>query len=161
MQFLLNLLERLRRKRIILDREGKDTYIERYYLLFPQNSHPQWFGFNLLLHHICQSDPEGLHDHPWGWGSLILKGGYWEETPEGRFWRKRGSLRFRGATALHRLEIDRDRANGETWTLFFIGHRHREWGFLTESGQWVQWSKHLEGRSSRVAEKVNGEGDRA
>ena len=31
------------------------------------------------------------------WGALILKGGYWEHTPQGKFWRGPGSASFRKA----------------------------------------------------------------
>lgn len=132
------------RQRIILDREGKEPYLERYYLLFKEQYRN--CPFNALLHRPLVSDPEGLHDHPWNWGSFILAGGYWENTPEGRFWRGAGSFRFRRATALHRLEIDTEKAGGDTWTLFFVGDRHREWGFLDPEKGWVHWEQHLQER---------------
>lgn len=141
---IIKLLESLGRKRTILDRNNESVYMERYYLLFGQStSARKWFPFNVLLHHICRSDEDELHDHPWVSASFILKGGYWEITPEGRFWRSRFSFRVRSATALHRIEIDKDKARGETWTLFFVGPRVRDWGFINKTGDWVQWEKYL------------------
>ena len=84
-----------------------------------------------------------MHDHPWAWGSLILKGGYWEHTPEGKFWRSVGSFRLNSATALHRLEVDEEKAKGEVWSLFFVGVRVRDWGFINADGKWVQWQEYL------------------
>lgn len=144
MQFILDFLERTGHKRIITDRADKNVYIERYYVMFPQDfSFRRFKWFNLLLHHICQSDEPEFHDHPWDWAALILKGGYWEHTPEGKFWIGAGSLRSRKATDLHWLELDREKAEGETWTLFWTWKRKRDWGFITPTG-WVQWQERLE-----------------
>lgn len=136
-RFLAHHLTRHERRFDINDREDvSQVYIERYYLLFKDR--PKWFPINLFMHHICRSDDHGFHDHPWPWASLVLRGGYWEETLEGRHWRGVGSFRFRPATFAHRIDIDRDRAGDETWTLFLVGLRIREWGYLTPTG-WVHW----------------------
>ena len=141
MQFFLDFLDKVGRKRIISDRIDEDVYMERYYVMFPQKfSFHKFKKFNLLLHHICRSDNPEYHDHPWDWSALILKGGYWENTPQGRFWRGRWSFRSRKATELHWLELDKEKAGGETWTLFWTWKREREWGFLTPQG-WVQWEE--------------------
>jgi len=151
---LTQLLERFGRKRTILSRVDDSLYLERYYLLFAERqSKVKWFPFNLLLHHICASDPSGFHDHPWPWASLILKGGYWEHTPEGTIWRGAGSFRLRSATAQHRLEIDRAKAGGETWTLFLVGTRIREWGFIDPQGRWVQWEEYLDGLKQKEGDR--------
>src|SRR4051812_6696721 len=50
----------------------------------------QFLSFRVVLHHMYESDDDGLHDHPWSWASLILSGGYYEQTPEGEFWRPPG-----------------------------------------------------------------------
>lgn len=127
------------RHRTILDRDGETPYLERYYILFKDRS---WFPFNLVMHNILRSDLDDLHDHPWCYATLILKGGYWETTPKGRFWRPAGWFTFRRATSLHRLEID---PGVDCWTLFFMGRRKREWGFMRR-GKWVQWETYLADR---------------
>jgi len=141
---LSEFLTRKGRQRTILDREEKSVYLERYYLLWGSNqgdyTRPKWCPVNVMLHHLCRSDEDELHDHPWWNCSLILAGGYWETTPKGRFWRPPGTILFRRAISQHRLEIDP--AKGEVWTLFAIGPRIRDWGFIA-SGRWVQWQQHL------------------
>jgi hypothetical protein len=47
--------------------------------------------------------------------TIILKGGYWEHTPQGRFWRGPGTIKLASCDALHRVELDPNVA--ETWTL--------------------------------------------
>ena len=98
------------RKRIIYNRDSTKEYLVRYYLFLKDRKN---FPFNFTLHKVMMSDEPILHSHPWSWGALILKGGYWEHTPEGRFWRGPGSLRFRKADALHYLELDKDNDGNE------------------------------------------------
>jgi len=116
------------------------------------------FPFNITLHKVLESDEPQLHDHPWDWGALILKGGYWEHTPQGKFWRGPGSLRFRKAEDLHWLELakDKDGKNIPCWSLFYMGKKQKEWGFLPfnqsdkldERGyKWVHNETYLEGRN--------------
>ena len=144
---LLQLLEKLGRKRIIYDREGNFPYMYRYYLIFPdktsdeENARP--IPFNLMLHKICLSDPDDLHDHPWWYATLILKGGYWEITPEGRFWRRPGHFRISNPSSLHRIEIPQD--SDGSWSLFFRGPKIREWGFILK-GKWTYHRDYLEVR---------------
>jgi len=125
---------------VIPDRDGQRPYLERYYLLLRER--PDWFPCNLFLHHIRASDVEELHDHPWPWASLVLRGGYWEYTPTGKHWRRPFSFLARSATSLHRIELDPERAGGPTWTLFLVGPRVREWGFVA-NGRWVPWRDFL------------------
>lgn len=151
---LLRALDLLGRKREIPDRSEQHIYITRYYLLFQGRLKKLP---NIFLHHIQQSDPEDYHDHPWNWAALILKGGYWEETPTGNFWRGAGSFRTGDALALHRLKLDRQKAGGETWTLFFTGFRVREWGFTDKSGHWMQWEQYIDylnGRTEPAIEQL-------
>ncbi len=116
------------RKRIILDRFNKNEYLIRYYLFLKDRKS---FPFNITLHKILISDEPTLHNHPWNWGAIILKGGYWEHTPEGKFWRGPGSIRFRKASDLHYLELAKDKDGNEIpcWSLFFMGKQQTDWGF--------------------------------
>ncbi len=150
-QSLLKTLTKNNRRREILDEETQSTYLERYYLLWGdttgEHNRPQWALINVFLHHICRSDKElELHDHPWWNCSLVLAGGYWEHTPEGKFWRGRGSIVWRSPQSLHRLELDPEKSGSETWTLFLVGPRVRDWGFVSESGKWTQWENYLKGK---------------
>ena len=42
--------------------------------------------------------------------TIILKGGYWENTPEGRTWKGPGSVIRRGAEDYHWLELENEQA---------------------------------------------------
>ena len=148
---LLKLLERLGRKRIIYDRINDEPYLERYYLFLKERKR---FPFNVFLHKFLKGDPDDVHDHPWPYATLILKGGYWEWTP--RFddqgnkitelvrWCGPGSFRWASANTYHRVELDPD---VECWTLFMPGVKQREWGFLVRN-QWIQWEEYLKQRKS-------------
>lgn len=139
---IFNWCRRHDRYRLILDRDGQTPYLERYYLLF--RNRPRWFPFNIVLHKILLSDLEDLHDHPWPYATILLKNGYWETTPRGKFWRGAGWATIRPATALHRLEL----ADGmPCWSLFFMGKRCREWGFIRD-GEWVEAEQYISDREA-------------
>jgi len=148
----LKLLERLGRKRIVLDRASNEPYLERYYLFLKDRER---FPFNVFLHKFLKSDPDDLHDHPWPYATLILKGGYYEWVPEfdgqgkkigeSRHWRGPGHFRVCRATSYHRIELD---PNVTAWTLFMPGPQQREWGFEVK-GRWIQWEQYLATRNTK------------
>ena len=111
------------RKRIILDRgpswpdyDEAEPFMVRYYLLFRKR--PKWFPFNVLIHQLLKSDLGDLHDHYWSYITIILKGGYWETTEKGTFWRGPGYIGFRKGADRHSLKIPDGKP---TWTLLFVG----------------------------------------
>ena len=67
----LKLLEQLGRRHIVMDRVNNEPYLERYYLFLKDRKH---FPFNVFLHKFLKSDPDDLHDHPWPYFTVILKG---------------------------------------------------------------------------------------
>lgn len=126
-----------------------NPYMRRWYII-PRNR-----VVNVYLHHFLRSDDDrALHDHPWWFASLILRGGYWEHRADrvisSRSWRTAGSLAFRRPTVAHRVELDRFTARdglwglpapaGEkpAWTLIVTGPRVRPWGFHCPGG-WKFW----------------------
>lgn len=136
--YFLNWLKRRGRYRAIYDRSGEHLYMERYYLLFKDR--PRWFPFNITLHKVCMSDLPILHDHPWPYATIILKGGYTEHVPDGKYFRGPGHVRFRAAEDLHWLEL---KDNQPSWSLFFMGKRRRDWGFLND-GIWIESEEYLD-----------------
>ena len=134
------------RKRIILDRESTDPYLERYYIfLKDRNSFP----FNIFIHKFLKSDPDDLHDHPWGYITLILYGGYWEyyKNDNGlivKQWCGPGKIQSRPANHTHRIELDKE--NPVCWTLFIPKKRQRDWGFYLNNNfaNWVKEDKYLD-----------------
>jgi len=139
-QAFLNWLERIGRKRIVMDRQDNEPYLERYYVFLKDR---KIFPFNIFLHHFLKGDPDDVHDHPWSYATLILKGGYWEFIPQfnsegiqtceiGK-WRGPGHFRICSANSYHRIELD---PTVDCWTLFMPGPQKREWGFLVKN-KWV------------------------
>lgn len=149
----LKLLERLGRRRIVMDRVEDRPYLERYYLFLKDRDS---FPFNIFLHHFLCSDPDDVHDHPWPYATLILKGGYWEWMPQfdanGKMigeiakWRAPGHFRICAANSYHRIELD---PAVQCWTLFMPGPKKKDWGFLVRN-QWIQWEQYLKQRKAQV-----------
>ena len=146
---IASLLKRLGRHRVIFDRDDNEPYLERYYLFLKDRKS---FAFNVVLHRILKSDLDDLHDHPWPWVTIILQGGYWEYTRLGKpKWKGAGSVIIRSSRSLHRLELRKDQFGGEIpcWTLFCMGPKQKDWGFL-KNGKWVENTTYLQERK-RVA----------
>lgn len=139
---LLKYLQRVGRKRIVLDRQDDQPYLERYYLFLKDRKH---FPFNVFLHKFLKGDPADPHDHPWPYATLILSGGYYEWVPEFnadgtksgeiRYWRGPGHFRICKPTSYHRIEL---KEGVTAWTLFMPGPQKREWGFLVDN----KWTPH-------------------
>lgn len=113
----------------------RDFYMLRYVF------RTRWFS--VRLHKIVRSDEDPhMHDHPFGFWSLLLSDSYTEHTPSGvRTW-PRWSLVRRRATDLHRLELHRP-----VWTLVVAGPKTRAWGFDVD-GTWVFWKDYLQRRNA-------------
>lgn len=112
----------------------------------------RWFIFKvgnlprIYVHKFCRSDDDrGLHDHPWWFVSIILRGKYIEHTREGQRVRCPGSIAFRRSTDCHRVELFNrpaistvrtrvrpQRQPEPVWTLFITGRVVRQWGFWCE-----------------------------
>jgi hypothetical protein len=152
MSFFHTVMNKLGRYRLIPDRQTGEDYMHRYYLFLKDRT---WFPFNITLHKIVRSDDPIMHDHPWSYMTIILKGGYWEHTPifnnEGKMfaefqtWRGPGSIIKRKAGEYHWLELDE--SVGSATTLFFMGRQQREWGFLVQTKKglhrWIKWTDYL------------------
>ncbi|WP_374374426.1 hypothetical protein [Dongia sp.] len=133
---------------------GKDRpYIQRWWVI-PRNR-----LFNIYLHCVLRDDDDrALHDHPWFNLSIVMAGGYWEETPRGRHWRRPGSVVLRSPWARHRLELEKHYDHAvvgftdgmpifeslPAWTLFITGPKIRIWGFWCQQKdgdeRFVKWS---------------------
>ena len=87
---LLKLLEKLGRKKVVLDRgpshpKFKDAkpWMNRYYVLF--RNRPKWFPFNILVHEMLDDDHgDGVHNHLFPFITIILRGGYYETLKDGK-----------------------------------------------------------------------------
>jgi hypothetical protein len=143
-------LERHDRKRIIMDRTCNEPLVTRYYLFLKDR---KTFPFNVFLHKFHKGDPDDVHDHPWPYATLILKGGYWEWIPqfdkdgkkfgEIAHWRGPGHFRVCSSNSYHRIELDPEVT---AWTLFMPGPQKREWGFLVNN-KWIHNEQYLQDRA--------------
>lgn len=143
---LKTLFQRWGRFRVIMDRVDNEPYLERYYLFLKDR---QKFPFNLFLHKFLKGDPDDVHDHPWPYVTLILRGGYWEWVPvfntlgekinEIRTWRAPGHWRLCSARSYHRIELE---PGVTAWTLFVPGPKQRDWGFLVRN-RWISHDQYL------------------
>jgi len=170
-------MDYLGRKRVITDRDDKQPYLVRYYLLFKRDENdPVKPPFNLFVHHILKSDGVDLHDHPWAYFTCILAGGYWETVGKlvvsdddadrvtdivpTRSWRRPGFMQKVPAVHTHRLELEKDEDTGvekPCWTLFAHFERTRPWGFYIQNNGETEWetSDHY---LSRKGEPTTGGG---
>lgn len=110
---------------------SNDPYLRRWWIV-PRN---RWL--NVYLHHFLRSDDDrALHDHPWCSVSVMLRRGYVEHLPRGRWLvAQAGDVIFRRARSAHRIEVV---PGCDAWTLFITGPRVREWGFHCPQG-WRPW----------------------
>jgi hypothetical protein len=155
----------------------KDPYLLRWYLVPWRKWHRQareaptlwrrvkgYIGFvlpSVYLHCFLRSDDDrALHDHPWFWCSILLRGRYIEHTiAAGGIHRRRAryapSVKVSGPWRAHRVQLfsaldaycdTHDprwlKENAQpAWTLFITGLRMREWGFHCAERGWVSWRK--------------------
>lgn len=122
---------------------------------------PDWMpGFR--IHEIMRSDEDReLHNHPFGFISIILRGGYREFTENGGSrWYGPGSVVVRPANTFHRIElktynvlVDREhgastykRAERPALTLVFRTRYFQQWGFKMDDGSFVHWKDFTEKR---------------
>ncbi len=126
------------KKKVILRDSDEEAYLVRYNLF-------ECSLFSFKIHKILKSDELCLHDHPWKFISLILKGGYWEHTPpvnqhkeditstyNGTDYEKKWcgplSLLVRPAHWIHRLEIPKGKY---ALTFVITFKKSKSWGFFT------------------------------
>lgn len=136
-----------------------DIYLTRWRII-----ETPWFS--LKLHRIRRPDNDrALHDHPWPFTTLILRGGYLEEIPAGNceqyfpdswltdhLMRRPGEIIRHRADDLHRIHR---LPNGDAWTLVACGPRAREWGFQEGPGlAWVPWQRFVASRPAGLVVDV-------
>lgn len=85
------------------------------------------FGFfSIRLHHWLSSDDQRyLHDHPWWYISLVVKGSYIDRSDKGDTKRNPGSISYYPATHKHTVSV----SSGGCWTILITGREVRDWGF--------------------------------
>lgn len=117
----------------------------RRYMIF------QGARFGVYVHQFFRPDADrDVHDHPWWFGTLVLRGGYLEQVaddPSGLFedrsrWCLRGGAHTMPLASAHRIV----QVLPETWTLLLVGRKVGEWGFYVDrsddGGRWVPWREY-------------------
>lgn len=136
-QWLFKLIRKLFLIKEIISKDGI-VHFRRYRVL----STP-WF--NIYIHNILQSDrDEDMHDHPFDFKSVILKGSYTEKFCRApNFDQVETCTYYPGDVVEHKAEdchkITLNSLFQSVWTLVFTSGRNREWGYLTKHG-WC-WHK--------------------
>lgn len=153
-------------RRLRLRRGDGQIYLDRW------GFHTPWFG--IYLHKMTASDPSmDVHDHPWPFISIILRGGYTEKMAEVRNLMELSSIRhpfqsrtwkaFQSRTwkagSVHTVRLDEahtiiDVLKTPTWTLVLLGKKHRAWGFYEYSssydgGPYFRWVPHTDSLTER------------
>jgi len=96
----------------------------------------------IRLHYIARDDgARHLHNHPFYFMSLILKGGYFEVLEGTTRYLGPGDWNDGGPDTFHRIGA----VWHDTWSLFFMGPNSGEWGFKVD-GQIVPSGTYLEQR---------------
>lgn len=127
--------------------EPDKTYLRRWRII-------QTPLFSIYLHKIFLPDRDRpMHDHPFNFWSLILKGGYMERVSDTReassFMDPTIETNFWGPLSWHKMPIEYchniDRLKKvPTWTLVFVGRRQKDWGFVVGPNRgWVQHDEYL------------------
>lgn len=132
--------------RYMIQIDGQD-YLRRLRII-----QTPWFG--VYLHDMHGPDRDWLHDHPWPFMSVVLRGGYGEwwtvtgrhghDYPGAAMARVIALRHFNGlserrwwaAGSVHVIRLDEahmiDLIRPGTRTLVFVGRRSREWGFYQQ-----------------------------
>lgn len=79
------------------------------------------------------------HDHPWGFLTFVVQGGYDDVSIDGKVDKMRpGSIRWRSAHHTHQTFA----GDKGCITLVVGPHAHREWGFFPD-GKWMYWKDYM------------------
>lgn len=135
-------------RRLTLRRADGQVYLDRWGFQIDRL-------FGVYLHRMEAPDPGvDLHDHPWDFVSLVLRGGYTElraDTREAPLFarlaerwpsgvdRPAGEVVERPRWSIKRLRFDECHTiialhRTPTWTLVLRGPRRRRWGFYLADG---------------------------
>jgi hypothetical protein len=100
-------------------------YLYRWTIIF--------FGYSIRIHHWIKSDDKRyFHDHSCDLISIVIKGYYYNVTPNGKFKTKLFVPRYMKATDKHYLDIPKQGA----WTIILCSRPYHKWGFYVNNHKW-------------------------
>jgi hypothetical protein len=119
------------------------------------------FGSVRVHHWLSADDDRAFHDHPWWFLTIVLRGGYVDQSPAGEDEVFAPAVRFRHA--LHRHTVYPGPRGA--WTLVITGPRKRSWGFwrdgkFRKANKWFStWGHHPCGGGESRAVHHHDHGD--
>lgn len=163
------------RKRVgpkhLANRRSPDwAFMERF--VVPDYSHPETDDdyltrvrivqtplFGIYLHKLETPDPRPtLHDHPWPFLAIVLRGGYDEQrrdshdvSPKGRdkagimhplIYSHHHRVRWLNVMPYDAMHWISRLHRTPTWTLVFVGRRTRVWQYLDRDGTFTPFDQH-------------------
>lgn len=97
----------------------------------------------VYLHKLCTPDPrDTLHNHPWSFLAIVLKGGYVEFVPGDSYATSRHIKHVNWKPLKKSYHWIAELDSSPTWTLVFVGRRKRVWGYLDRDGTWTAFNEH-------------------
>ena len=86
--------------------------------------------FSIYIHGIYASDKDKhLHNHPWDYKSIVLKGSYVEETTNGLNILKFGTITSKDGNDYHKIK---QLLTKSVYTLFIVSPVKRVWGYQVD-----------------------------
>ena len=113
-------------------------YLHRVYFLGPKlikGVAGMYSDSRVCLNYFIGSDLPFEHNHPWGYFTLILSGGYYEVRGKERKWRGPGWFAWRTHNDFHRVEIPE---GGHAVTFFVKGQHGKMGSFFMDEGKPVK-----------------------
>lgn len=146
--------------KLFLTKEIKSQVGELHFRRYRLFSTP-WV--RLYLHKICKEDQDlHMHDHPWNFYSLILKGSYYERYRLGPHYsitmnefRTPGTIVKHDRSDIHQLEY---LENSPVWTLVLAYGQYSNWGYRIKNPQdnnrFTTWINHKSYRKLKNSNKL-------
>ena len=133
-------------KFVVPDYDSEDDYLARWRII-------QTPLFGIYLHKLGTPDPRAtLHDHPWPFLAIVLRGGYDEcrrdthiydpAREDTRTYSYPNIVRRFNRMPLNSLHWIARLHRVPTWTLVFVGRRCRIWGYLDRNGTFTDFLSH-------------------
>lgn len=136
MRKLLNLFRCI----TVMDDKGV-KYIKRWYILKTPL-------LSIYVHNILEDDDADMHDHPWPFMVLILKGGYIEEIPSGSAYLKPLDIILHKPSDKHRIVLIKKHTQKCTWCGLDLNYFGEHSGYCNNGGCEYQMVNRYVGNST-------------
>lgn len=117
--------------------------------------------FGVYVHRLGTPDArKSLHNHPWPFVSILLRGSYTEMIPGGDYVVPR-KVNWINVKPYNKSWHWIDQVHREpVWTLVFVGKRRRVWGYLERDGTYYDFDKsEYNDKFEQVMHERHGGGD--